>query len=216
MEYPEQWVRRAKQFTASKEWEGFVGGDGPDDADVMLIGESPGAEEVAQGRTFVGKAGSNLNEFIDYLQIRREQLYVTNTTKSRPVKRKHRVLKDGSERVSTSNRPPSKTEIKAHAPLLDYEIRAVQPQVIITLGNVPLKRLLGEKSGISELHGQLQDTSLLEWDENAEAFRYGSSSHKVFPLYHPAAIIYRRALKDVYYSDLLALKQWLAEGIRLD
>lgn len=209
MEFPQTMIEQAQQRTQGKQWEGFVSGEGPSDARLMLVGESPGAEEVAQGRTFVGKAGGNLNEFIAFLNIRREDLYVTNTTKSRPLKIKTIKRKDGTERRSKSNRPPSRLEIDAHAPLLDYEIKRIDPEVMITLGNVPLKRILGDTYKISNCHGELIAANILHYDPVKEAYVPSEKRYRVFPLYHPAAIIYRRELKEVYYRDLEQLKKIL-------
>ena len=116
--------------------EELVFGAGNPKAEVLLIGEAPGAEEVAAGEPFVGKAGRNLNEFLSATGIARETLYITNVVKFRP----YRVSASGRK----SNRPPSKKEIALCAGCLDEEISAIVSKVIVTLGNTALQAVLGE------------------------------------------------------------------------
>ena len=162
----------------------LVLGDGNSDhPPIMLIGEAPGEQETLKRRPFVGKAGKNLDEFLDLMGMERETLYVSNVVKIRPTS----LGKTGRVR----NRAPSKEEIALFLPFLMKEIDLVKPQSIVTLGNVPLKALLGPKATVGELHGR--------WHTAANGL-------PLFALYHPAAIIYRRELKAVYEQDVLALK----------
>lgn len=162
----------------------LVFGDGNSDhPPIMLIGEAPGEQETLKRRPFVGKAGKNLDEFLDLMGMERETLYVSNVVKIRPTS----LGKTGRVR----NRAPSKEEIALFLPFLMKEIDLVKPQSIVTLGNVPLKALLGPKATVGELHGR---------------WHTASNGLPLFALYHPAAIIYRRELKEVYAQDVLALK----------
>lgn len=162
----------------------LVFGDGNSDRPpIMLIGEAPGEQETLKRRPFVGKAGKNLDEFLDLMGMERETLYVSNVVKIRPTS----LGKTGRVR----NRAPSKEEIALFLPFLMKEIDLVKPQSIVTLGNVPLKALLGPKATVGELHGR---------------WHTASNGLPLFALYHPAAIIYRRELKEVYAQDVLALK----------
>ena len=162
----------------------LVLGDGNSDhPPIMLIGEAPGEQETLKRRPFVGKAGKNLDEFLDLMGMERETLYVSNVVKIRPTS----LGKTGRVR----NRAPSKEEIALFLPFLMKEIDLVKPQSIVTLGNVPLKALLGPKATVGELHGR---------------WHTASNGLPLFALYHPAAIIYRRELKEVYAQDVLALK----------
>ena len=157
---------------------------------IMLIGEAPGEQETLQRRPFVGKAGKNLDGFLAVVGLQREALYISNVVKIRPTK--------VSEKGRVSNRPPNREELALFTPFLMEEILRVQPQLIVTLGNVPLKALLGSKAVIGDHHGTMTRTTVTHEKQAAE---FG-----LFPLYHPASIIYNRSLQEVYQADLIALK----------
>lgn len=186
-----------------------VAGDGPSTAKIMLIGESAGAEEMKFGRPFQGKAGENLNQFLASIGLNRKEIYISNTTRCRPYQTKERVLKNGMVRVTKSNRPPGKNSIEACASWLDYEIEKLSPSLIVTLGAVPLKRLTGLTS-ISEVHGTLLNIPIQIHDGGQKKFIYSDLIYNVFPLYHPASIIYRQELREVFVKDLQNLKNVVA------
>ncbi|MBQ7519928.1 MAG: uracil-DNA glycosylase [Clostridia bacterium] len=168
----------------------LVFGDGNSDRPpIMLIGEAPGEQETLKRRPFVGKAGKNLDEFLQLMGMERETLFVSNVVKIRPTS----LGKTGRVR----NRAPSKEEIALFLPFLMKEIDLVKPQCLVTLGNVPLKALMGPKATVGDLHGR--------WHTAANGL-------PLFALYHPAAIIYRRELKEVYAQDVLQLKASLTIG----
>ena len=169
----------------------LVFGEGKTDRpSVMLIGEAPGEQETLQGRPFVGKAGKNLDGFLSVLEMNREDIYISNVVKIRPTK--------VSDKGRTSNRPPNKEELALFTPYLMEEILRVQPGMIVTLGNVALKALCGPKAVIGDMHGQVTEVTV-QHEKQEAAFR-------LFPLYHPASIIYNRSLQDVYARDLQVLK----------
>ena len=155
---------------------------------IMLVGEAPGAQEALLGRPFVGKAGKNLDVFLEQLELKRDDIYITNVVKIRPT------ATGTSGRVK--NRPPTRQEVDVFLPWLMQEIQLIMPKMLVTLGNTPLKAMLGADAVIGEMHGKLRETL------------FGT---KLFPLYHPAAIIYNRALTDVYHSDIAQLQQVLAK-----
>lgn len=164
-----------------------VFGDGNENARIVLIGEAPGEKEEETGRAFVGAAGKNLNEFLEILELKREDIYITNVVKIRPYK----INPDTGRK---SNRPPNKREIELSIGTLKEQIRIIKPDIVVTLGNVPLKAVLGdEKAKIGDYHGKpvkLEDFTL-------------------FPLYHPASIIYNRSLQEVYIEDVKELKKYI-------
>ena len=162
---------------------------------IMLIGEAPGEQETLQGRPFVGKAGKNLDGFLDTVGLQREELYITNVVKIRPTK--------VSEKGRVSNRPPNREELALFTPFLMEEILLVQPRLIVTLGNVPLRALMGAKAVIGSVHGEMQRVSVAHEKQSAD--------FALFPLYHPASIIYNRSLQEVYQADLTTLKAALAD-----
>ncbi len=167
----------------------MVYGEGPSGAQLMLIGEAPGAEETRLSRPFVGRAGKNLDEFLAAVRLERPSIYITNVVKFRPFKT--------SAKGTLSNRPPDKEEIVCMKPLLLREIEVVSPHVVVTLGNVPLKCLAGIGATIGALHAMPMPAS--------------AQSHKfmLFPLYHPASIIYNPSLRTVYDQDLVKLRRLL-------
>lgn len=169
----------------------LVFGEGNSDhPPVMLIGEAPGEQESLQGRPFVGKAGKNLDGFLRVLEMNREDIYISNVVKIRPTK--------VSEKGRTSNRPPNKEELALFTPYLMEEILRVQPGMIVTLGNVALKALCGPRVIIGDMHGKVTEVTVRH--EKQEG------TFKLFPLYHPASIIYNRSLQEVYDADLQVLK----------
>ena len=164
---------------------------------IMLIGEAPGEQETLQRRPFVGKAGKNLDGFLEVVGLQRRELYISNVVKIRPTK--------VSEKGRLSNRPPNREELALFTPFLMEEILLVQPRCIVTLGNIPLKALLGSKAVIGDHHGAMTRAVVAHEKQSAE--------YALFPLYHPASIIYNRSLQEVYQADLIALKAALAEVV---
>lgn len=165
----------------------LVFGEGDLNADILLVGEAPGAEETRLKKPFVGKAGENLNEFLAAVNLLREEIYITNVVKFRPYVE--------SETGRRRNRPPAQDEQIHQAAYLKKEIALIMPKIVVTLGNIALRNISGQKNAtVGELHGKAVET--------------GCEGHSflLFSLYHPASIIYNRALKTVYLDDLQALK----------
>ena len=169
----------------------LVFGEGAEHPALMMIGEAPGGDEEKQGRPFVGKAGKNLSAFLEVVGLKREGIYISNVVKLRPTKTSPKTGK-------AVNRPPSSAEIAFFLPFLREEIEIVAPRVIVTLGNVPLKAVTGDSTAsIGAYHGKPMTLA---------------DGRVLFALYHPAAVIYNRALQAVYDEDLLALRGFL-EGM---
>lgn len=172
-----------------QEEQAYVLGEGKQDNPLlMLVGEAPGEQEVLLRRPFVGKAGRNLDTFLEAIGVERETIYITNAVKLRPTKT--------SEKGRVSNRPPTRIEQEAFIPWLMEEVDCVAPKILVTLGNTPLRSLLGKDISIGDCHGK--------------AIRY-KIGLDIFPLYHPAAVIYNRSLMDTYQEDLLSLKGLVSE-----
>ena len=112
-------------------------------------------------------------------------MYVTNAVKFRPTKR--------SAAGRTVNRPPTREEVSLFLPWLRREIELVAPEVIVTLGNVPLRALTGLKAVIGDVHGTLQEADGL----------------RLYPMYHPASLIYNPGLREVYAEDIRRLSAHL-------
>ncbi len=113
-----------------------VPGEGPEDAEVMFIGEAPGFHEDRQGRPFVGASGHFLDELLEEIGLKREDVFITNVVKCRPP----------------GNRDPKPDELKACAPYLERQIEMIKPKVIVTLGRFSMERYFPGAS-ITRIHG---------------------------------------------------------------
>ncbi|MCR1899551.1 uracil-DNA glycosylase [Irregularibacter muris] len=169
----------------------IVFGAGDLDAAIMLIGEAPGRQEIEQRKPFVGAAGKNLDEFIEILQIDRRDIYIGNVVKFRPFK----INPKTNRQV---NRPPTQEEISLCKPYLEKEIEIIEPKIIVTLGNTPLKAISEDQEiKIGDVHGSPMTIHLPQYQKPLN----------IYPLYHPASIIYRRQLKEIYIEDVKKLKR---------
>lgn len=168
---------------------GWITGDGPIPADIMFIGEAPGKNEVESGKPFVGMAGKTFEEYLNSIGLSRKDVRITNTCFFRPIK----INLSKSGKTTISNRAPKISEVNLFKEVLDKEIKLVNPKIIITLGNVPLKRLTNFKS-IGECHGKLIYDDILK--------------KHIFPMYHPSSLTYNRndSFKEMYKNDWNLLK----------
>lgn len=155
----------------------IVFGTGNKNADIMFIGEGPGADEDIQGIPFVGKAGKLMNMAMQGLKIDREEIYIANIVKCRPP----------------SNRNPKPDEAKACLNYLRNQVILVKPKIIVLLGSVALKNILGEQYGITSSRGK--------WIEK-KGILY-------MPTFHPAALLRDDTKKIDFWNDLklVMLKQ---------
>lgn len=183
-------------YEYKKEFEGkeIVLGDGNPDSKLFLAGEAPGKDEVKLSKPFVGMAGKNLSEFLDILGWGRESIYITNAIK-------YRLSKVNEQTGRVVNRPASKEEIKTNRSYLLEEIRIINPSYIVTLGNVPFKSITDDYDvSMGEVHGRLNKVIISDKEYN------------LFPLYHPASVIYNRSLKSTYIDDIKRLKTILDDA----
>lgn len=181
--------------------EGFVWGSGPESPALMLVGEAPGENEVETGIPFTGRAGKELMASLEGIGLEREDVYITSAVRSRPYKWGEKRTRSGEVVKRKYNRAPNKKEIIAHAPILDEEIRAVKPPLIVTLGNIGLQRLVGREAKIMQLHGILMETPILYWDEDSGAFLETQESYHIFPTFHPASVFYNPAVREHKDAD---------------
>jgi uracil-DNA glycosylase family 4 len=161
-----------------------VFGAGNADADLMFVGEAPGAEEDRQGLPFVGRAGQLLNELLVEIGLSREEVFICNVLKSRPP----------------GNRDPLPAEISACEPYLFEQVRLIQPRVVCTLGNFATKLLTGSPTGITRVRGTPQTHQL------------GGRTVHLLPLFHPAAALRTPAVKEQLRADFATIPALLAEG----
>ncbi|HTN26117.1 MAG TPA: uracil-DNA glycosylase [Solirubrobacteraceae bacterium] len=159
-----------------------VFGSGNADADLMFVGEAPGAREDEQGVPFVGAAGKQLEELLGGVGLKRTDVFICNVLKCRPP----------------GNRDPLPAEIENCQDYLMRQVELIEPRVICTLGNFATKLLRGDPTGISRLHGQ------------AEIRVVGRRAVRLYPLFHPAAALYTRSLMDTLRADFARLPELLA------
>lgn len=172
--------------------EGFIYGEGPQKPRLMLIGEAPGEFELVDGIPFIGRAGKELMKSLASIGLTRDDVYITSAVRSRPYRWGTKKERDGTTTERKYNRPPTRKEIIAHAPVLDYEIANLEPKFIITLGNVGLQRLVGKEAKVTELHGQVLRRPI-QYLENLEdtTFSWTDEEYTIVPTFHPASVFYR-------------------------
>lgn len=160
-----------------------VFGSGNADADLMFVGEAPGAEEDRQGLPFVGRSGELLTAMLEEVGISREDVFIANTLKCRPP----------------DNRDPLPSEIETCSPWLAEQIRLIEPRVVATLGNFATKLLREDPTGITKIHGVSSTRSL------------GGRRVTLFPLFHPAAALRSRSVSNLMRGDIATLARMLEE-----
>ena len=168
---------RTCSLHASRRWP--VIGQGSHQADIILVAEAPGATEDKTGRPFCGQAGKVLDQLLEAVSLRREDIYIANILKCHPP----------------GNRNPKPDEIIACTPFLVKQIEIIQPKIIGCLGSfassfiMDLFHLSEQKQGISKIHG------------NVFEGYYGELKAKVVPLYHPAVASYNANMLDALKDD---------------
>ncbi len=151
--------------------------DGNRKARLMFVGEAPGADEDAQARPFVGRAGQLLTKIIEAIGLKREDVLIGNVNRCRPP----------------GNRPPTPEEASMCKPFLLREIAAVQPEVIVVLGNTAMRNLLDIRQGITKVRGQFQNYQGV----------------KVMPTFHPAYLLRDPSKKKETWEDLKKVRDYL-------
>jgi uracil-DNA glycosylase len=160
-----------------------VFGAGHADADLMFVGEAPGANEDRIGRPFVGQAGKLLDQLLSEIGLERSEVFVTNVLKCRPP----------------GNRDPHPSEIENCQDYLMRQLELIQPRVVCTLGNFATKLLRGDPAGITRRHGQ------------EEVRVIGRRAVRLYPIFHPAAALYTPRMLDVLREDFARLPALLAQ-----
>ncbi len=162
-----------------------VFGAGDSDAELMFVGEAPGAEEDIQGLPFVGRSGILFTRLLEESGISREEVFITSTLKCRPP----------------GNRDPRVAEIESCRPWLLEQIRLIEPRVVATLGNFATRLLSGNPAGITKVHGRAQVTSL------------GGRTVFLYPLFHPAAALRATSTAELLRKDIAALPDLLERDL---
>ena len=166
----EEVVKQCRKCRLCETRKNVVFGVGNREADIMFIGEGPGADEDTQGEPFVGKAGKLMNMAFDMLGIKREEVYIANIVKCRPP----------------NNRNPQDYEAENCLDYLRNQVILVKPKIIVLLGSVALKNILGKEYGITASRGK--------WVER-KGILY-------MPTWHPAALLRDENKKIDFIKDL--------------
>lgn len=166
----EEVIKQCRKCRLCETRKNVVFGVGNRTADIMFIGEGPGADEDAQGEPFVGKAGKLMNMAFDMLGIKREEVYIANIVKCRPP----------------NNRNPQDDEAENCLDYLRNQVILVKPKIIVLLGSVALKNILGKEYGITASRGK--------WIEK-KGILY-------MPTWHPAALLRDENKKIDFIKDL--------------
>jgi DNA polymerase len=160
-----------------------VFGAGNADADLMFVGEAPGANEDRMGRPFVGQAGKLLEQLLSEIGLERADVFITNVLLCRPP----------------GNRDPHPVEIGNCQDYLLRELELIEPKVVCTLGNFATKLLRGDPAGITRLHGR------------EEVRVFGTRAVRLYPLFHPAAALYTPRMLEVLREDFARIPELLAQ-----
>ncbi len=167
----------------------IVFGVGNPHADLMFVGEGPGADEDTQGEPFVGRAGQLLNNMIKAMGIRREDVYIANIVKCRPP----------------GNRTPERDECETCSPFLMRQIAVIKPKVVVALGAVAAKNLLAINAPMSELRGRFYDFT----PAGARSSDPSWQSAKLAVTYHPAFLLRDPRQKGEAWKDLQMVMKYL-------
>ena len=211
MKYPQKLLAKVKERSQGMRLEGLNEGAGPLYPALMVVGEAPGRNEIETNIPFNGSSGKELMKSLALLGLSREDVYITSVVRSRPYGKKMVFDKKLNKEVEKyPNRKPTKKEVLAHAPLFDYEIRQVQPKMIIVMGSTAIERLLGSKYKISKDHGKiLENQAILQLNEQGIGYQWSKEKYIIFLEYHPASVLYRRKLQSVIEQDWLQIQKYL-------
>ncbi len=159
-----------------------VFGAGNANADLMFVGEAPGASEDEQGVPFVGRAGKLLSTLLEEIGLQRTDVFICNVLKCRPP----------------NNRDPQPIEIENCREYLYRQVELIQPRIICSLGNFSTKLLREDPTGITRLHGQ------------PEVLTLGARAVRLYPIFHPAAALYTPRMLETLREDFSRLPELLA------
>jgi len=152
----------------------IVNGVGPEDADILFIGEGPGANEDAQGEPFVGRSGTVLTDALIDAGVLRDEVRITNCVRCRPPE----------------NRDPQTEELSNCREYLDGEIQTVDPELIVTLGKVPSQHVLDRSVAVTKEAGSFVDV------------RIGEQTYPLLISVHPAATLYDRSQRKTFTETI--------------
>jgi DNA polymerase len=160
-------VEKCRKCTLGAQSTHAVYGDGNEYADILLVGEAPGAEEDRQGLPFVGRAGQLLNRLLEQVGLKRSEIYICNLLKHRPPE----------------NRDPLPEELAACRPYLDKQLAVIKPRIIVCLGLFAAQDILGTKESMARLRGvqhKIGDTYVIPTYHTAAALRFPAYKQQIY------------------------------------
>lgn len=175
-------IASCKRCNLHKERTQTVFGSGDVNAELLIIGEAPGAEEDRLGEPFVGPAGRLLNSMLGAIGLSRQQVYIANILKCRPP----------------GNRDPKPEEVAQCAPYLARQVEMIQPRLILAVGRIAAQNLLQQTTPIGKMRGR--------------RYTYGQLEIPVIVTYHPAYLLRSPREKRKAWADLVLVKDLLREG----
>lgn len=175
----ESQVSRCTLCDLHKTRKNVVFGVGNQNADILIIGEAPGATEDAQGKPFVGRAGMLLDAMLASIDLHRDDVFITNILKCRPP----------------NNRDPLPHEVKLCTPYLRQQIALIKPKIIVAVGRIAAHFLLNTNQSLGKLRGRV--------------YSYGEHKIPLLVTYHPAYLLRSPREKAKAYEDLLRIKEVL-------
>ncbi|MEZ3115917.1 uracil-DNA glycosylase family protein [Halobaculum sp. MBLA0147] len=162
----------------------IVNGVGPADAEIVFVGEAPGADEDEGGEPFVGRSGTVLDDALRDAGLARADVRITNSVRCRPPE----------------NRDPHVDERENCRGYLAAELAAIDPEIVVALGKVPAENLLERSVAVTDEAGEVYDA------------RLGETSHRVLVCVHPAATLYDRSQQDTFESTIQQAATLAGEG----
>lgn len=160
-----------------------VFGTGNPQAEVVFIGEAPGANEDLQGEPFVGRAGLLLNAMLKSIGLSRDKIYIANILKCRPP----------------NNRDPLPTEVGLCTPYLRQQIATIQPKLLVAVGRIAAQSLLNTTESMARLRGR--------------SYEYGETKIPLIVTYHPAYLLRSPGEKKKAYADFLMITKYLSHSV---
>lgn len=176
-------VKNCKKCNLHKKRNKIVFGQGSLNAKIMFIGEAPGYYEDIHGRPFVGRAGKILNELLDSVELKRNNIYIANVLICRPPE----------------NRKPLKNEIIKCKNYLDKQIEIIRPRIFVPMGNFAssyiFKKFGLKTNNIGNIHGRIYQ------------IKTNNENNIIIPIYHPAYAIYNNTIKKILFKDIKLIKK---------
>ena len=162
----------------------IVNGDGPDDAELLFVGEGPGEREDSEGEPFIGRSGTVLDDALRDGGLGREDIRITNCVRCHPP----------------DNRDPHANELANCREFLEREITTVDPELVVTLGKVPTEHLLGRDARVTEEAGSIEEV------------RIGGTPQRVLVCVHPAATLYDASQKETFTETIATAASIVGAG----